>query len=212
MKAVDYYVQVVADTYKNPSVTSLVLKGESSSASFSTHHNNMIKCHAASSSIFGPTRNKLLALILILILAFWSMFTGSLTLNLSTAATNDFIDYPLHTDLDILEVEAREKMVRHMWDVYTHSKTIKLPTFWQRAFEAAYEDLISDVSSVRNIAVLEIAKMSMVSLNIIFESLPQPTAASETDRRTAKETGPSKLQKSRRRLLHVRELYYNTIL
>lgn len=80
------------------------------------------------------------------------------------------------------EVEDREKMVRRMWDVYTQSKKIKLPRFWQRAFEAAYEDLTSDVSSIRNTAILEIAKMSMFSLNVLFESLPRATTASKTDR------------------------------
>lgn len=80
------------------------------------------------------------------------------------------------------EVEDREKLVRRMWDVYTHSKTIKLPRFWQRGFEAAYEEMTSDVSSVRNTAILEIAKMSMFSLNVVFESLPGATTASETDR------------------------------
>lgn len=73
-------------------------------------------------------------------------------------------------------------MVRHMWDVYTHSKTIRLPKFWQRAFEAAYEDLSSDVPSVRNAAVSEIAKMSLLSLDLILESLAQSTTASDTDR------------------------------
>ncbi|KAL8114578.1 hypothetical protein AgCh_021443 [Apium graveolens] len=188
-------------SHKNPSATSVVRMSFSSS-----QFNNMIKCNATSSSIFGPTRYKLWALIIILILAFWSMFTGSVTLNWSTAATTltDDFYYPLHSDLDILEVEDREKLVRRMWDVYTHSKTIKFPRFWQRAFEAAYEDLTSDVSSIRNTAILEIAKMSMFSLNLIFESLPKATTASETDRVIGKETGPGKLQKSRQGLLDVR--------
>lgn len=208
MKAVDYYVQdqqVVVDTYKKASVTSLVLTRESSSSSSCSSHYNHIKCNTTpSSSVFGRTRYyKFWALILILLLAFWSMFTGSVNLNWSTAARTvaDGFDYPLHSDLDILEVEEREKMVRHMWDVYTHSMTIKLPKFWQLAFQAAYEDLTSDVSSVQNAAVLEIAKMSMFSLDLVLESLPQSTIASETDRTPGKETGPSKLQKSRRRLL-----------
>ncbi|KAA8537642.1 hypothetical protein F0562_027250 [Nyssa sinensis] len=64
------------------------------------------------------------------------------------------------------EVEEREKAVRHMWDVYTHSSTIRLPRFWQEAFEAAYEDLTSDVPGVRNAAVSEIAKMSLRSVDV----------------------------------------------
>lgn len=68
------------------------------------------------------------------------------------------------------EIEEREKVVKHMWDVYTHSRRIRLPRFWQEAFEAAYEDLISDVPGVREGAVSEIAKMSMRSIDI--EPLP----------------------------------------
>jgi len=62
------------------------------------------------------------------------------------------------------EVEEREKVVRHMWDVYTsqsQSRRIRLPRFWQEAFEAAYEELASDDAEVRDSAVSEIAKMSM---------------------------------------------------
>lgn len=57
-------------------------------------------------------------------------------------------------------------MVRHMWDVYTQSKSIRLPKFWQEAFEAAYEHLTNDVQGVRDAAVSEIAKMSLISINI----------------------------------------------
>ncbi|XP_020582337.1 uncharacterized protein LOC110025966 [Phalaenopsis equestris] len=64
-------------------------------------------------------------------------------------------------DLDILELEEREMVVRHMWDVYTHSRRIRVPRFWQEAFEAAYEDLASDEAEVRDLAVTEIARMSM---------------------------------------------------
>lgn len=59
------------------------------------------------------------------------------------------------------EVEEREKVVRHMWDVYTHSQRIRLPSFWQDAFEAAYEDLASELGEVRDTAVTEIARMSI---------------------------------------------------
>ncbi|PPD95435.1 hypothetical protein GOBAR_DD07515 [Gossypium barbadense] len=59
------------------------------------------------------------------------------------------------------EMEEREKVVKHMWDVYTNSRRIRLPRFWQEAFEAAYEELTSDVPGVREAAVTEIAKMSV---------------------------------------------------
>lgn len=60
-----------------------------------------------------------------------------------------------------------------MWDVYTHSRRIRLPRFWQEAFEAAYEELTSDVPGVRESAVSEIAKMSMGSIDLE----PPPAAA-----------------------------------
>lgn len=62
-------------------------------------------------------------------------------------------------------MEEREKVVRHMWDVYTNSRRIRLPRFWQEAFEAAYEELTSDVPGVRDDAITEIAKMSVRSVN-----------------------------------------------
>lgn len=151
--------------------------------------------------LFGRGRYKLWALAAIILLAFWSMLTGSVTLKWSSSAastlnplSDHFDDSPLHNDLDILviplstliyicfrspiltklidwylgrkEVEDREKVVRQMWDVYSHSRSIQLPRFWQEAFEAAYEDLTSDLPSVRNHAVSEIAKMSLLSLSL----------------------------------------------
>nr|XP_018633288.1 uncharacterized protein LOC104116484 isoform X2 [Nicotiana tomentosiformis] len=59
------------------------------------------------------------------------------------------------------EMEEREKLVKHMWDVYTNSRGIKMPKFWQEAFEAAYEELTSDVPGVSEDAISEIAKMSV---------------------------------------------------
>ena len=59
----------------------------------------------------------------------------------------------------------REKVVRQMWDLYCHSSTIRLPWFWQEAFEAAYEDLTSEVPALRDAAVSEIAKMSIRSID-----------------------------------------------
>ena len=66
------------------------------------------------------------------------------------------------------------KLVKHMWNIYTHSTTTKLPRFWQEAFEAAYESLASDVPAVRDAAVAEIAKMSLRSYN------PDPHPAQST--------------------------------
>lgn len=63
-------------------------------------------------------------------------------------------------------MEEREKVVKHMWDVYTNSHRIRIPRFWQEAFEAAYEDLTSDVPEVREAAISEIANMSLHSLHI----------------------------------------------
>ncbi|GKA92092.1 DUF1195 domain-containing protein, partial [Tanacetum coccineum] len=51
------------------------------------------------------------------------------------------------------KVEEREKMVRKFWNVYTHSKTTKLPRSWQEAFEAAYEHLATNVAGSRDAAI-----------------------------------------------------------
>ncbi|KAL2249722.1 UNVERIFIED_CONTAM: hypothetical protein Sindi_2445900 [Sesamum indicum] len=57
-------------------------------------------------------------------------------------------------------------MVTQMWNVYKHSSIARLPRFWRDAFGAAYQELTSDVASVRNAALLEIAKMSFRSTDV----------------------------------------------
>uniref|UniRef100_A0A2P2KJG1 Uncharacterized protein n=1 Tax=Rhizophora mucronata TaxID=61149 RepID=A0A2P2KJG1_RHIMU len=121
------------------------------------------------SSLFGKGRYKFWALAAILLLAFWSMLTGTVTLRWSAGNLNNMsidIDIPIHNDLDVLEMEEREKVVNRMWDVYSNSRRIRLPRFWREAFEAAYEDLTSDDPGVRDAAVSEIAKISVRSVNI----------------------------------------------
>lgn len=128
---------------------------------------NVTKKESSDSSAFGKGRYKFWALAAILLLAFWSMFTGTVTLRWSAGNLNrlsDDLGSPIHDDLDVLEMEEREKVVKHMWDVYTNSRRIRLPRFWQEAFEAAYEELSSDVAEVRDAAITEIAKMSVRSL------------------------------------------------
>uniref|UniRef100_A0A5B7BKX7 Uncharacterized protein n=1 Tax=Davidia involucrata TaxID=16924 RepID=A0A5B7BKX7_DAVIN len=127
------------------------------------------KKETSDSSLLGRGRYKFWALAAILLLAFWSMLTGTVTLRWSAGNLNhisDDIDTPIHDDLDVLEMEEREKVVKHMWDLYTNSHRIRLPRFWQEAFEAAYEDLTSDVSGVREAAISEIARMSMRSIDL----------------------------------------------
>ena len=56
------------------------------------------------SSLFGKGRYKFWALAAILLLAFWSMFTGTVSLRWSgtlNSLSND-IDTPIHDDLDVL--------------------------------------------------------------------------------------------------------------
>ena len=62
-------------------------------------------------------------------------------------------------------MEEREKVVRHMWDVYTNNHRVRLPRFWKEVFKAAYKDLMSDAAEVRDAAVTEIAKMSVRSIH-----------------------------------------------
>ncbi|KAG9135817.1 hypothetical protein Leryth_002533 [Lithospermum erythrorhizon] len=120
--------------------------------------------------LFGRGRYKFWALAAILLLAFWSMLTGTVTLRWSAGNLNRFEDdvdaTTVHHDLDVLEIEEREKLVKHMWDVYTNSKRLKLPKFWQQAFEAAYEGLAGDDPEVREETFSEIAKMSLRYINL----------------------------------------------
>ncbi|XWS33745.1 hypothetical protein CRYUN_Cryun22dG0109800 [Craigia yunnanensis] len=128
-----------------------------------------VKKESSDSSLFGKGRYKFWAFAAILLLAFWSMLTGTVTLRWSAGNLNrlsDDLDSAIHDDLDVLEMEEREKEVKHMWDVYTNSRRIRLPRFWQEAFEAAYEELTSDVPGVREAAVTEIAKMSVRSVDL----------------------------------------------
>ncbi|KAJ9540960.1 hypothetical protein OSB04_027466 [Centaurea solstitialis] len=124
------------------------------------------------SSIFRRGRYKYCcALAAIILLAFWSMLTGTVTLRLSVGNLNRLSDEfaggtPVYDDFDVLEIEEREKVVKHMWDVYTNSRRMKLPRFWQEAFVAAYEDLTSDAPEVREAAISEIAKMSLHSIHL----------------------------------------------
>ncbi|XP_057975876.1 uncharacterized protein LOC131163302 isoform X2 [Malania oleifera] len=128
-----------------------------------------MKKESLEASLFGKGRYKFWALAAILLLAFWSMLTGTVSLRWSAGNLNRFsddFDTPKFDDLDVLEMEEREKVVRHMWDVYTNSRRIRLPRFWQEAFEAAYEDLTSDVPGLREAAVSEIAKMSVSTIDL----------------------------------------------
>ncbi|KAL3527087.1 hypothetical protein ACH5RR_011743 [Cinchona calisaya] len=126
-----------------------------------------------SSLFFGRGRYKFWAFAAILLLAFWSMLTGTVTLRWSAANLNNLsdhgslFDFPLPDDLDVLEMEERENLVRHMWDVYTSSnQRFRLTKFWEDAFKSAYEDMTSDVVEVREAAISEIAKMSLRSIRL----------------------------------------------
>ncbi|KAL8250863.1 hypothetical protein R6Q59_034556 [Mikania micrantha] len=137
---------------------------------------NYSKNETLDDRIFGRGRYKFYAFAAIVLLAFWSILTGTVTLRLSAGNLNRFSDditggSSIRDDFDILEIEEREKVVQHMWDVYINSHRIKLPRFWQEAFVAAYEDLTSDALEVREAAIAEIAKMSFRSIDL---DLPPP--------------------------------------
>lgn len=141
----------------------------------------------------GKGRYKVWALAGILLLAFWSVVTGSVTLQWSDGhlgTLSDDVNSFGGDDLDILELEEREKLVRNMWNVYTHSTTIRLPKFWLEAFKAAYEDLTSEVSDVRDSAISEIAKLSIRSINL--ESPPDKLKSTGGRSKFSKETKKEK--------------------
>jgi len=114
--------------------------------------------------LLGKGRYKFWALAIIILLAFWSMLSGSASLKWSAGNLmlfSDELDNRLQDDFDVLEIEAREKVVRHMWDIYIHNPRLKLSSFWQEAFQAAYEELESEAPGARDHAISEIAKMSL---------------------------------------------------
>ncbi|KAL8034553.1 hypothetical protein ABFX02_12G035500 [Erythranthe guttata] len=140
-----------------PTSSSLLSSSSSSSSSRKDSSSD-------SSTIFGRGRYKFWALAAILLLAFWSMLTGTVSLRWSAgdleSRFNDDYNSPSAEDLDVLDLEEREKLVKHMWDVYTNSQRVRLAGFWQEAFVAAYEDLTSELPEVREDAISEIARMS----------------------------------------------------
>ncbi|XP_023753488.1 uncharacterized protein LOC111901858 [Lactuca sativa] len=128
------------------------------------------------SRVFGRNRYKFLALTAIILLALSSILTSTVTLRFSAGSLNNFSDdiaggSLILDDFDIIEIEAREKAVKHMWDAYINDRRIKLQPFWQAAFVAAYEDLSGDVAEVREAAISEIAKMSFYSTDIRLPDL-----------------------------------------
>ncbi|KAL8172003.1 hypothetical protein V2J09_023807 [Rumex salicifolius] len=149
-------------------------------------------------AVFTRDRYKLCALPALLLLALWSMLTGSITLKSSAAVDPVSLIYSSASsapdDLDVLEVAEREKLVKKLWNVYSHGyggigNKIRLPSFWEEAFRAAYENMISDSPAVRDDAVVEIAKMSLISMDL----LPSPTQSSGAGE-TGKSTTSRKLK------------------
>ncbi|KAG2646729.1 uncharacterized protein LOC120694448 [Panicum virgatum] len=124
-----------------------------------------IPISSGEAALFGKGRYKAWALAAIALLALWSMFAASVTLRWSSrelAATLGDASDPLIDELDPLEMEQREKLVRRMWDVYTRTGDhVRLPQFWQEAFEAAYEELAGDDTQATDAAISEIARMSV---------------------------------------------------
>ncbi|KAL0432426.1 UNVERIFIED_CONTAM: hypothetical protein Slati_2576900 [Sesamum latifolium] len=109
----------------------------------------------------------------------WTSPTSSPAASFSTKKDGSVLEdlgSSIHGDLDILDVDEREKMVMQMWNAYKHSSTIRLPSFWRDAFGAAYQDLTSEVASVRDAALSEIAKMSFRSRDVYEPPPVQSTA------------------------------------
>ncbi|XP_073275523.1 uncharacterized protein [Primulina huaijiensis] len=166
------------------------MKDEESQKSHTTTSGGRNTCSAESCSIkkygqgfeelFVKGKYRFWALAAIVLLALWSMFTGSVTLKLSAVdlklpSSHDLDSSTTHANLDVLDVEEREKTVKEMWNAYKYSNIIRLPSFFRDAFGAAYQDLTSEVSSVRDAALLEIAKMSFTSKDFYKTSPVQST-------------------------------------
>ncbi|RVW26374.1 hypothetical protein CK203_116330 [Vitis vinifera] len=82
------------------------------------------KCEVKDSSdasLFGKGQYKFWVLAAILLLTFWSMFTGTVTLRWSASNLNhisDDFDSHIHDDLDVLEMEEREGGEAHVGCVH----------------------------------------------------------------------------------------------
>uniref|UniRef100_A0A0A9ACM4 Uncharacterized protein n=1 Tax=Arundo donax TaxID=35708 RepID=A0A0A9ACM4_ARUDO len=146
----------------------------------------------AEAALLGKGRYKVWAFAAIAVLALWSMSAASVSLRRSSSgdlAVAGDLDVPLGNDLDSLEMEEREKLVGRMWDMYTRtSDEVRLPQFWQEAFEAAYEELAGDDMQVRDAAISEIARMSAHKLE-----LEQPVNENEEEN-AASRIGRSKVK------------------
>ncbi|XP_010533258.1 PREDICTED: uncharacterized protein LOC104809062 [Tarenaya hassleriana] len=120
---------------------------------------------------------KLWLLMAILLLALWSVFTGSVSLKgfFGSCGGGGLCYISGGDDVDTLEVEEREKVVRMMWDVYARGAgrggRVMLPRFWREAFDAAYECLVNDSPEARNAAVSDIAKLSLTLHSFKLEPL-----------------------------------------
>lgn len=114
-----------------PTATSAIpLRKETSSAAVASNGSDH------SSPCFGRGRYKFWALGAILLLAFWSMLTGTVTLRLSAANLNhlsnrDSFDAPLPDDLDAL-VNASSLLVFSLFSVYVLLDVIVLLLFMVR--------------------------------------------------------------------------------
>ncbi|KAL8166060.1 hypothetical protein V2J09_007559 [Rumex salicifolius] len=148
------------------------------------------------SSLFGKDRYKLFALAALLLLAVWSIFTGTLTLKSSNSdLVVSTFSFSSPEDFDVLEVAEREALVKKLWNVYLHGyggpgNKIRLLRFWEEAFQAAFESLNSDSPAVRDCAFSEIAKMSLSSLDLL------PTRTHPKD--AAEEAGKTNSRKLKR--------------
>ena len=120
------------------------------------------------SRLFGKGRYKVWVLASIILLGIWFMCIGTVVLprsdDLDSLSSNVDIHLIENDDIDAIDIEEREKLVRRMWGLYNNSPRIRLARFWQLAFGAAYEELTSDVPAVRDHAITEIAKMAVHSV------------------------------------------------
>ncbi|KAJ0703460.1 hypothetical protein HanPI659440_Chr14g0551281 [Helianthus annuus] len=166
-----------------------------STTTHSHSSSSLNKKETLDSSVHRRGRYKFWILSAILLLAFWSIFTLHLSVANLNRLSHEFAgSSPLYDDFDVLEIEEREKVVKQMWDVYTNSRRIKLPRFWQEAFVAAYEELTSDEPQVREAAVSEIAKMSLHTIDVYPPGLHSTNLRELNLRRTQQNAAALPLQ------------------
>eukprot|EP00249_Psilotum_nudum_P013136 c24171_g1_i1 orf=945-1433(-) len=133
----------------------------------------ILSCNAV-----GRSRYKIWVLVVIVLLALWSLLSGSARIARNWSAGYAFSysspSKEQKVNVDVLEMDTREKIVSQMWEKYQRNPRLKLSSFWQDAFEAGYEELESEIPTIRQMAIAEIARLSAYAFDLVPQTYKLP--------------------------------------